>query len=148
MIHDTLAQFSHYQLLHPRFEKIAKWLEENDIATLPLGQHEILPDGEAFVNVQEINVRPQAEIPAECHRKYIDIQIPLSGVERMGWQPLAEFPKDVPFSVEKDVALTQLPATDWITVRPGEFVVFFPTDVHTPGFIQEPIKKIIIKVLK
>ena len=147
MIHDTLLQFARYQTLHPRFAEIAQWLERTDLGTLPLGQHEILPNGEAFVNVQEVEVRPQAEIPAECHRKYIDIQIPLSGVERMGWQPLADFPKEVPFSVEKDVALAQLPATDWVMVRPGEFVIFFPTDVHTPGLVQEAHKKMIIKVL-
>ena len=147
MIHDTLPKFASYQTLHPRFAKIAKWLEKTDLGALPLGQHEILPNGEAFVNVQEIDVQPQAEIPAECHRKYIDIQIPLSGVERMGWQPLADFPKEVPFSVEKDVAIAQLPTNDWLTVKPGEFVVFFPSDVHTPGLVRETHKKMIIKVL-
>ncbi len=147
MIHDTLAQFANYCMLHPRFGKIAKWLQKNDLNALPLGQHEILPNGEAFVNVQEIAVRNQTDIPAEYHRKYIDIQIPLSGEERMGWQPLAQFPKEIPFATEKDVALAQLPTDDWVTVKPGEFVIFFPTDVHTPGLVCGPHKKMIIKVL-
>ncbi|MBR4124808.1 MAG: YhcH/YjgK/YiaL family protein [Victivallales bacterium] len=148
MIHDTLSLFATYSALHPRFGKIVKWLEETDLNALTLGQHQILPNGEAFANVQEIAVRPPDEIPAECHRKYIDIQIPITGTEKMGWQPLDKFPKDIPFSEEKDVALAQLPPFDWITVKPGEFVVFFPTDVHTPGWVDETNKKIIIKVLK
>ena len=148
MIHDTLDQFSRYCALHTRFEKILKWLEQTDLETIPLGRQDILPDGEAFVNVQEVKFRAKADIPAEYHRKYIDIQIPLSGVEQMGWQPLTAFPSVIPFSEEQDVALANLPAADWVTVKPGEFVIFFPTDVHTPGCISmQPHKKMIIKVL-
>ena len=148
MIHDTLDQFVRYTGLHARFEIVAKWLKETDLGNLQRGRHEILPNGEAFANVQEIECRNRDQIPAEYHRKYIDVQIPLSGVEMMGWQPLKTFPDIVPFDTEKDVALAHIPAEDWVTVKPGEFVVFFPTDVHTPGYVTTaPHKKIIIKVL-
>jgi len=149
MIHDTLDQFSRYAALHTRFEKITKWLEQTNLGNLPLGRHDILPNGEAFANVQEIECRNRDQIPAEYHRKYIDVQIPLSGVEMMGWQPLKTFPDIVPFDTEKDVALAHIPAEEWVTVKPGEFVIFFPTDVHTPGdIVTEKHRKIIIKVLK
>ncbi|MBQ4480735.1 MAG: YhcH/YjgK/YiaL family protein [Victivallales bacterium] len=148
MIHDILLNFAHYCALHPRFEAIAQWLRQTALDALPLGRHEILPNGEAFVNVQEIAPRPMEEIPAEYHRKYIDIQIPLSGIEQMGWQPLSKFPVDVEFSTERDVALAKSPTRDWLSVAPGEFVVFFPTDVHTPGLVSSPHRKIIVKVLR
>ena len=148
MIHDTLANFAQYRALHPRFEAVAEWLQQTALDTLPLGQHEILPNGEAYVNVQEIAPRQKAEIPAEFHRKYIDIQIPLSGPECMGWQPLAKFPSEAEFSEEKDVALATSPTSDWVTVNPGEFVVFFPTDAHTPGLVTAAHRKMIIKVLR
>ena len=147
MIHDTIENFTRYTALNPRFEKVAKWLAETNLDSLSIGQHQILPDGEAFVNVQELTPRPKTEMLAECHRKYIDVQIPLSGPEQMGWQPLADLPKEVPFSTENDAALAKLPTDDWITVRPGEFVVFFPSDVHTPGLVTGSHKKMIIKVL-
>ncbi|MBR6471753.1 MAG: YhcH/YjgK/YiaL family protein [Victivallales bacterium] len=148
MIHDTLANFAQYRALHPRFAAIVPWLEQTALTTLPLGRHEILPDGEAFANVQEIAPRREEEIPAEVHRKYIDIQIPLSGPERMGWQPLANFPSETEFSEEKDIALASSPASDWVTVNPGEFVVFLPTDVHTPGLVTAAHRKMIVKVLR
>ena len=68
MIHDTLDQFSRYAALHTRFEKITKWLEQTNLGTLPLGRHDILPNGEAFANVQEIECRNRDQIPAEYHR--------------------------------------------------------------------------------
>lgn len=148
MIHDTLANFTQYRALHPRFEAIAQWFQQTELDTLPLGRHEILPNGEAFVNVQEIAPRPQAEIPAEYHRKYIDIQIPLGGIEQMGWQPLANFPVNAEFSTEKDVALAIAPTRDWVSVAPGEFVIFFPADAHTPGLVNAVHRKMIIKVLR
>ena len=147
MIHDTLANFTKYTALHPRFAAVAKWFRETALEQLAPGRHEILPNGEAYVNVQEVEVRAREEIPAECHRKYIDIQLPMSGVEQMGWQPLADFPAEVPFDEEGDVALAKVPAPDWVTVRPGEFVVFFPSDVHTPGLVGGPHRKMIVKVL-
>ena len=148
MIHDTLDQFVRYTGLHARFEIVAKWLKETDLGNLQLGRHEILPNGEAFANVQEIDFRGKTAIPAEYHRKYIDIQIPVTGVEQMGWQPRAAIPSLVTFDETQDVALVHLPTEDWVTVKPGEFVVFFPTDVHTPGYVTTaPHKKIIIKVL-
>ena len=148
MIHDTLDQFVRYTGLHARFEIVAKWLKETDLGNLQLGRHEILPNGEAFANVQEIECRNRDQIPAEYHRKYIDVQIPVTGVEQMGWQPRAAIPSLVTFDETQDVALVHLPTEDWVTVKPGEFVVFFPTDVHTPGYVTTaPHKKIIIKVL-
>lgn len=147
MIQDALDNFGQYIPLHPRFTAVAEWFSRTDLGRLPLGRHEILPAGEAFVNVQELSVRLREEIPAEYHRKYIDIQVPLSGPEQMGWQPLAKFPAEVPFDLERDVALAKISAPSWVVVNPGEFVVFFPNDVHTPGLVSSPHRKMIVKVL-
>lgn len=54
MIHDTLKNFRRYLPLHPRFGRVADFLEKTDLNALADGRVDILPDGEIFANVQKI----------------------------------------------------------------------------------------------
>lgn len=146
MIHDTIANFCKYLALNPRFAAVAEWLEKTNLNTLECGKHQILPNDEVFVNVQEITGRLLDEIPVEAHRKYTDIQIPLSGDESMGWLPAAELLPE-PFDAEKDVVLTRQDVSDVVRVRTGEFIIFTPDDAHAPGCCTGRHKKLIVKVL-
>ena len=146
MIHDTISNFRKYASLNPRFGVVADWLESTDLKTLACGKHEILPNDEVFVNVQEITGRELSEIPVEAHRKYTDVQIPLSGDESMGWLPAAELLPE-PFDAERDVVLTRQDVSDLVKVRLGEFIVFTPDDAHAPGCCTGTLKKLIVKVL-
>jgi YhcH/YjgK/YiaL family protein len=146
MIHDTIANFRKYQALNPRFGVVADWLEKTDLSTLECGKHQILPNDEVFVNVQEINGRLLDQIPVEAHRKYTDVQIPIDGEESMGWLPAAELLPE-PFDAERDVVLTRQDVSDVVRVRPGEFIIFTPDDAHAPGCCNGPRKKLIVKVL-
>lgn len=148
MIHDTLENFSRYLPLHPRFAKVAEFLQTTDLRTLPQGRVDILPDGEIFANVQRPRSRTPEATPLEYHRKYIDVQIPLEEAEIMGWLPLSKVPESLRYNPETDAALGPAPHTSRPTVLPGEFTIFFPQDAHAPciGDGRE-MAKIIIKVL-
>ena len=67
------------------------------------------------------------DAPLEFHRRYIDIQMVLTGEETIGWSPLsAEAAANANYNSVRDIAfLTDVPRA-WFQLRVGEFAVFFP----------------------
>ena len=146
MILDSLKNIESYVALNPNFAKAVEFVKNNDLSTLPLGRNDICGD-EVFANVMEAQPRSQAEAPVEIHRKYIDIQIPISGDEVMGYTPLSELP-EIDFDDAGDAALYPVgfAARDYLNVKRGQFVIFFPQDGHAPAITPVPLKKIVLKV--
>jgi YhcH/YjgK/YiaL family protein len=83
----------------------------------------------------------------ETHNKYIDIQMPLTTTETMGWKATKELKKITqPYNEEKDITFFADTPTTYIQVQPGEFAIFFPEDGHAPGIAEGNFKKVIVKV--
>lgn len=146
MILDTLDNLSKYAALNPLFPKAIEFITTTDLAKLPLGRNEIQGD-EIFANVMEAQPRTKEEVPVEIHRKYIDIQIPISDDEIMGYTPLTSLPEGE-YSEENDVTLYPVGvlAQDYINVKRTMFTIFFPQDGHAPAVTPVKLKKIIVKV--
>ena len=146
MILDTLDNLSKYASLSPLFPKAIEFITNADLASLPLGRNEIQGD-EIFANVMEAQPRTKEEVPLEVHRRYIDIQIPISDNEVMGYTPLASLPEGE-YSEENDVTLypAGILAQDYVNVKRSMFTVFFPQDGHAPAVTPVKLKKIIVKV--
>ena len=146
MILDRLENLKDYVALNPNFQKVVDFLSKNDLSDLPLGRNVICGDL-VYANVMEVKQKSQEEARLEVHRRYIDIQIPLTADECMGYSPLCELP-DIEFDEADDAALypAGMPASDYFNVRMGEFVIFFPQDAHAPAITAQPMKKVVIKV--
>ena len=146
MILDSLENLKNYVSLNPNFKKVVEFIANNKLADLPLGRNEIMGDA-VFANVMEVKPRTKDEAPLEIHRRYIDIQIPISADELMGYTPLAELP--APDYIEADdYALypVGMEARDYFNVKNDQFVVFFPQDGHAPAITAVPLKKVVFKV--
>jgi len=146
MIHDHINNSTKYEALHPRFGKAFAFLKTADLQNLPLGKIEIDGDN-IFVSTAVVEGVSPEQSKMEIHRRYIDIQMPISKKETIGWIS-AENLKDIalPYDKEKDVALYNEKATNFVTIKPKEFVVFFPEDGHQPCIGTGEIKKIVMKV--
>jgi YhcH/YjgK/YiaL family protein len=122
-------------------------LKTADLASLPVGILEI--DGKnLFANVQEVEGKTVDATRMETHKKYIDIQVPISGVEKIAWMPLRDMKKLAEaYNPEKDLAFYDDKTTNIILVQPSEFVIFFPEDGHQPGLGEGKWKKIVFKIL-
>ena len=146
MILDTLNNIDKYAALNPLFPQAIEFIKNADLANLPLGRNEIMGD-EIFANVMEVQPRTKEEIPVEVHRKYIDIQIPISDDEVMGYIPLTQLP-DGEYNEQNDVTLypVGLLATDSVNVKRSMFTIFFPQDGHAPAVTPVKMKKVIIKI--
>jgi biofilm protein TabA len=124
-------------------------LRRADLGALAPGRYEIEGD-RLFYLVQDVDLRTMEESRLEAHRKYADIQIPVSAAERYGfaWQPdLA--PSDDQFEAN-DLAFYPAPAREnFIDAVPGTYLVFLPEELHRPCLAiegPERIRKAVVKV--
>jgi YhcH/YjgK/YiaL family protein len=147
MIVDTLEKSENYLSLHPRFKAAFDFLKSTDLQALPEGRLE-LDGSNLFALTQCYQTKPVAEGKLEAHRKYIDIQVVVSGEEYIGYAPLTgQAPVD-PFNTEKDIGFYHGEA-NLIKITAGMFAIFYPHDAHLPcRQIQGPcaVKKIVVKV--
>lgn len=137
-------------LVPPPLRLALQHLNDTDFGALPAGNYD-LSGKDIYVQVIDMTTKPVAECRPEVHRQYADVQFLVRGRERIGVAAdtgkhavaedlLAE--RDLLFyaGVEDDATLT---------MRPGSFAVFMPSDVHRPGGAvdaPEPIRKVVMKV--
>ena len=100
--------------------------------------------------VQTVNLTPMEEVTTvEAHRKYIDIQAPITGDETIGLCAFDTNRTDLVFNEKKDIVFFKA-KVEPRTLHPGEFAIFFPRkDAHAPGHCvdgKRTIRKLVIKV--
>jgi len=146
MILDTLEQLPRYERLNPHFKKAFEFIRNTSLHELPRGRHEI--DGlQIFALADIAAARRQDEAPLEAHRKYVDIQLVLGGVDVMGWKNTASCRKvSKAYDPEKDIEFFADSADAWVAVHPGQCAIFFPEDAHAPLVGEGELHKIVIKV--
>ncbi len=146
MIRATLTNADRYAALHPLFPRAFEFLRNADLAALAPGRFPI--EGEQLRAIVERTVgRSRAEAKLECHRRYIDIQYVLSGVDEMGWRALGECREPLAdYQAEKDIQFFKDAPVSWVATPPGAFCIFFPEDAHAPLVSSGEIHKVILKV--
>lgn len=149
MIFDKLNNAKQYYCLGEKIQKGFEFLSKEDLKTLPDGRYEILGN-EIYANVQSLKTKNQNLKKWEVHRDYIDIQYVISGKEKMGYGLLADFNEITEkYDKEKDVEFLNGEKFNFVNVQEGEFVIFYPNDVHAPMLSVEDdieIKKVIVKI--
>ncbi len=148
MILDTLDNIQKYQTINPLMDKVLDYIAKTDLAALQSGKI-IIHGEELFINVGIQDAKERSEAPLESHMEYIDIQIPISCDEEMGYTPnnLLSQPS-VEYDSNKDVAFYPGLSDTYIMVRKGMFVIFFPGEGHAPAITPNGIHKLIIKMKK
>lgn len=144
MIIDSIQNLGHYAQLNPLFAEAIEYLLHTDLKSLPAGKI-ILKPGQLIVNVNEVGVKTAEEAKLETHVEFIDIQLPLTGEETIGYTPASELPT-APYDADNDIAFYPGMASSYLHLVPGMFGVFFPSDGHAPGITDKGLKKIIVKV--
>ena len=135
MIYTTLSQSERIESLHPKFKELFDFVKNNDLLNRETGRIEL--DGDAlFIN----NVNPQMmkadEQVLEVHRQYIDVHLPLDDCINVKSN----------YDSKDDYALFSDSPTNFVTVRPGEFLIVYPEDAHAPIIGEGKLRKLIAKV--
>ena len=146
MIFDTIANADRYAPLHPLFARAFAYIRDTDLLALAPGRYPIV-DERLFVIVEKVNGRNRDDAKLECHRKHIDIQLVLDGVDEMGWKALTHCNDPVgEYSDERDILFFRDAPASWIATPPGAFCIFFPEDTHAPLVATGTIRKVIFKI--
>lgn len=146
MILDSLSSMDRYSGIHPGFVAAFEYLRSIDADGFSSGRREIIGD-RLYATSSIASGVGVSEARLEAHRKYIDIQYSVAGIDNIGWRPVSKcFGKDGFYNAEKDVLFyTDVPET-WFGLTPGSCAIFFPEDAHAPLAINGSLHKIVVKV--
>ena len=147
MIVDDIRNASAYGWLGAGTRAALDYLAVTDLSGLAPGRHDIDAD-RVFALVQRYETKPRSTGEWEAHRKFIDVQYVIEGIELMGYAPIGGLTVTRPYAEDKDFELLA-GAGDFLTARPGMFFIFHPGDAHMPCIAPAkpaPVRKIVIKV--
>lgn len=150
MLLGDLSRDDFAKALPPVFSDLCHKLKQLDLVNLPLGWQELSPG--IRMNVMAFETSDATGKKAELHRKFIDIQLLISGEESIDYglaQPnLAFFDT---YREEDDYQLTEkIEYKNSVVLQPNMFAIFMPYEPHTPGnwVAGQPkmLKKLVVKV--
>jgi YhcH/YjgK/YiaL family protein len=146
MIIDRIDNAHLYYAVNIKFKWVFDYLHQIDADTISVGKYEI--DGEnMYALVQQYNTKLKEQGVWEAHRRYIDLQYVVQGVEGIGYANINHLRQG-----DYDSARDFLPLHgegDLVTLRGGSFVILMPEDAHMPGMATiSPalVRKIVIKI--
>jgi YhcH/YjgK/YiaL family protein len=148
MIADCLEHADRYLVLHAGLRPAFDFLRQTGLERLPDGRIDL--DGDrAYVLLQRYATHPPAEGRLEAHQRYLDVQCLLSGSERIGYAPVpAGRAVATPYDAGRDIGF-YAGDCDFLTLRPGGFMLFWPWDGHMPGCHDGPpatVRKAVVKL--
>ncbi|ABN73807.1 N-acetylneuraminate anomerase [Actinobacillus pleuropneumoniae] len=150
MLLGDLSRADYAKSLPPVFARLCEKLKNLDLVNLPLGWQD-LEEG-VRMNVMEFETSPAEEKKAEMHRKFIDIQLLISGEEMIEYglsEPdLALYDE---YRDEDDYQLTdKIEHKNELILQPNMFAIFLPYEPHKPGNAvggqNKLLKKLVVKV--
>ncbi len=147
MIADSLKNYKSYLSICPHLEKAFDFILNNDLASFADGRHDIDGDN-IFAMVSTPQLKRPEDAPVETHRRYLDIQLVLSGKEAFGWISADDLTSPTaPFDEAKDICFWNDTPTMQFELHEGQMAIFLPEDGHAPMIGEGQIKKCIVKVL-
>ncbi len=118
----------------------------------PEGRTELMGD-KIYMVVMSYTTRERADAILETHRRHIDIQMALSGSERLEWAHRDGLTIKTPYEDKTDVEFYQHPEAPMpagVDIAPGLFALLYPEDAHMPGLKTgvnvAPVKKVVVKI--
>lgn len=147
MVLDSLSNSAKYEGLHPAFKQVFDYIKSTDFSKLETGRIELDGDN-AFINYVELTGKAVDAVKMETHKDYLDIHVPLTAVEAMGWIPTGDLKEpEGEYNAEYDIAFFQDKATTLVNIHPGQFAIVFPEDGHQPAIAEGVVfRKLIVKV--
>lgn len=126
----------------------AAWERMGRIAVGVTGRVELA--GGAFALEQVYTPKPRAEGFFESHRKYIDVQVVVSGAELMELADISRLVVSDAYNPERDfIKYADIAGAAVLKMGPGDAAIFFPNDGHMPALHWRGsgvVRKTVVKV--
>lgn len=145
MIFDKLEKLRQYDVVSDKVLNFLFNLDENK----PAGHYEI--DDEAYANIDVYETKEYDICFPEAHKRYIDIQMLLSGEERLDFANISELSIKDDYDEEWDIMFFHNPEKmNTLYLKKGYFALLYPTDAHKPQMKSsensQTVKKVVVKI--
>ncbi len=107
---------------------------------------------ENFANVEVYTTKNVSDTKFESHKNFIDIQLLLSGKERIYFNHINNLVIKTPYDITNDITFYSNPVSDadYVTLDGTNFVMLYPHEAHAPqsaiNNIPSDVKKVVIKL--
>lgn len=148
MILDTLSNADKYLCVHPLFAEVFEHIKNINFESIEEGGYKLQEDNiMVIITNQRGRTVEEAISKFECHNRYIDIQLCVSGQEQIGWKPREKCIRQKSgYNEDRDVTFFEDTPDTFLKLTNSQFAVFFPNDVHAPMIGDGIIKKMIFKI--
>ncbi len=147
MIIDTIQNAYKYFSVHPLLEQAFAYINQADLANAADGKLDVAEGLKAIFSNAPGKAKEVSLQKFECHNTNIDIQLCINGTETIGWKPREKCSSpNGEYNDEKDVLFFNDSPDMYFQLTNGQFVIFFPEDVHAPMIGDADIKKLVMKV--
>lgn len=144
MICSTLCELVRGNL--PVSQLLDSFVKTNDLQTIQVGRYEL--GDKAYISVQEYKTHENLQF--EAHKEWIDIQLIVSGCERILTASVKTGKPETAYTRETDVRFyhctEQIKRVD---LYPDQLVILFPEDLHAPSnsiSASVPVRKVVFKI--
>ena len=147
MIYGNIYHERTYAFLPQRMQEALAFARSHDLTALPKGRNEIAGD-DLYVNIAHYTTGERSGKIWEAHRAYIDIHVLVAGTERIDVSPMERMEMGA-YEDERDFIPAEGDVSASVILRPGDFLICFPVDVHRSGVRVDapaPLKKGIFKI--
>ena len=148
MIIDHIRNRKFYENVHPKFSLAFDFIEDVMRNGAEVGRYE-LDGSDVYAMVQEY-VGKEDHPLFEGHRKYIDIQFVLSGLEYVEVAAPSACALETPYAEDKDIEFFTCHGSKVTMVwGEGDLGIFYPQDLHKPAIGCDEgglIRKILVKI--
>ncbi|NQZ29265.1 MAG: YhcH/YjgK/YiaL family protein [Mycoplasmatales bacterium] len=143
MIITTLKELERFKSIIPSYKEIQAF----DFDNAKLGKHNVTDKDFLYIFEKELM---QSNL-FECHEKYIDIHVPITRMETIGYIDFKNYKITQPFSKDDDVSLgRETQNKTIIKLEPGQIAIFLPGEPHQPWLADGSNglqRKSVIKIL-
>ena len=113
-----------------RVEKAAELLRGLQVSEIDAGKR-VAVDDNFYYSIQSYDTKPAEECKLESHRKYVDIQIMISGEESMDLADVSRLSLKEEYDEEKDVVFWNAPSRmSKTTLLAGDCIILYPETAH------------------
>jgi YhcH/YjgK/YiaL family protein len=151
VILDAVSEAARYRGTHPAIDRALDLLATVPWLELEEGRHE-LAEG-VFALLSSYVTEEPGRSRFEGHRRHADVQLLLQGQETIYWAPAADLQPDGEYDAAGDILHFREPLPEKssaaLAVRPGLFLLLYPSDAHKPGRVlgaPQAVRKAVLKV--
>ena len=147
MVFDNVKNAALYYGLGDRFRTALEWMARTDTSNFHSGDKIEIDGDQIFARYFEVDTKsPEGALP-EAHEHYADIQWLLEGEEAVGYALKDGRAPAKPCDPEADIAFWDVPF-DTIRLKPGDFYIVWPEDLHAPRLAPEAPSRVRVLVVK